>query len=1029
MAVSSALLLAASSCGGSSSGGASGHKPNSLIEADNDPNTDLKIYVDPHEGGAATQLKIVSVEWGRLVDIKDSTGATVFSDIVVRDNILTQGAFTLDVDPISARQTLTINKLYGSAEFKAALDQALHLQSVLSKSLDPSELPPFTALPRNSALLVTFNDLLDPKRIDDTTIQMMTEYPPDQPFEARIIGDPNHGDRVDFDGNGKPEFYSTRIIVDMTVSQDEAAAANPPLVVNSIGLPAAVDANKPNVLLRIPTKTDTSSSQFKVLENLTGHRLSFTGNGPADNTVATLDVIRAMRSMGATVVTGDPSNGFLADNIPPEIIGEQGVVVVVADDPASTDPSDVVVDLTFGTTVCAQAVRPGDVLDLGGARASATALSLTPINGVVTGAQFHLNSGSDLTTFLAGGSGEFITTWLPTAGVLPDCFVAYSPDPLTAPNIGLATQLVATVKFSEPMDPATMQAFDTFTITRTTAGLSALRKNVIGSLAASQDLREYTFQPTLPLRHAQGSAETFQLDVVGGTTGVRDLAGNALLNSLPAVTFTIDPNEPTQTSDGFVLKFSSPDEDIPSFATSFDTPEVRGQHLYDITRGIIRPRPLTRFSAQADQSKPVVGAMVPFTQPIQTPLSNLGSKMMGVWRYHDVGFSIADESTMNLDVEGLNWAPFGAGVAVDQFPLFQLSLTHSRYLPDEEINTQSLLPTKPASGLVATFSQNVGSSANDPLKVVHPKDYGYILTPADTFVSSTATLMHPWPLNRQIPAGLNPIYYTWRDTAVQTLGAPNGYGADTGRLIQVTGLGKAGVPYAKDFVPTVGLPLLFEFRCYPNDSSIGLNGFKIALAINSSAAPFFRAFSTGGILASGQPKKIDPDNEPTAQGGVNPATGLTTPALDNSFYYGQADFVVRISRSHSIWFDTQLGAPIYYTPLVEPTPSQQPAGTSLVFAYRGATTLTPAPSGGNAKGTYINADNIDFYGDSKTTALGGAAAAAYSVGFQTPGDNTWKTSLPGLSGAKFFQFRVSFISNAATGLYPELSAVAFPFSN
>ncbi|MCE9593355.1 MAG: Ig-like domain-containing protein [Planctomycetes bacterium] len=1030
VALSATLLVVASSCGGSSGASAQSHKANTVIDADTDPLTDLKLYVDAHEGGTSTQLRIVSVEWGRLVDIKDANGDTVFSDIVVRDNILTQGVFSLTVDAISARQTLTINEVFGTADFKDALDQVLHLQSVLSKSLDPSELPPFTALPRNSAVLVTFNDLLDPDRVDASTVQVQIGNPPDVPFEARVFGDPNHGDRIDFDGNGKPELYTTRVILDMTVSQDEAQTANPPLVVNSIGLPSAVDANKPNVLVRIPTKPDSAASQFQVLENLTGHRLAFSGNGPTDAFSPTLDVIRAVRSMGATAVTSDPNNGFLSDNTPPEVIGEQGVVVVVSDDPNSVDAADVLVDVTFGTQVCAQTSRPGDVLDLGGQRATATGLSGPPVGVLVSGAPFHVNSGSDPVAFSTGGTGDFITTWEPTAGVLPDCFVRYSPDPLTAPNVGLATQMVATVKFSEPMDPASIQAFDTFTITRSGGGLSALRTNVIGALAASQDLREYTFQPTLPLRHSQGTAETYLVDIIGGTSGVRDLAGNALLNTLPGVTFTVDPAEPTQTSDGIVLKFSTPDEDVPTFATSFSTPEVRGQHLYDLSRGIIRPRPLTRFSAQADQSKPVVGAMVPFTAPIQTPLSNLGSKMMGVWRYYDVGFSITDESTMNLDVEGLDWAPFGSGVAVDQFPLFQISLTHSRFLPDEEINPNNLLPNKQVSGLIAAFTQNVANPAKDPLRIVHPKDYGYVLNPSDTFISATNTLMHPWPLNRQIPAGLSPIYYTWRDTAVQSLGAPSGYGADTGRLEQVLGNPPIvkGKPYAKDNVPTVGLPLLFEFRCYPNDSSIGLNGFKIALAINSSAAPFFRAFSTGGILASGQAKKIDPDNEPNAQGGIAPATGLATPPLDNAFYYGQADFVVRTSRTHSIWFDTQLGVPIYYQPLVEPTPAQQPSGTSIVFAYRGASALSTTPATGN-KGTYLNGDNIDFYGESKAVAVGGTTGTQYAVTFSPVGDNSWKPNLSDVNGAKFFQFRASFISNAATGLYPELSAIAFPFSN
>jgi hypothetical protein len=208
-----------------------------------------------------------------------------------------------------------------------------------------------------------------------------------------------------------------------------------------------------------------------------------------------------------------------------------------------------------------------------------------------------------------------------------------------------------------------------------------------------------------------------------------------------------------------------------------------------------------------------------------------------------------------------------------------------------------------------------------------------------------------------------------------------------------------------------------------------LNGFQIALAINSSANPFFRAFSTGGITSGGQAKKIDPDNEPTAQGGINPGTGQSTPALDNSFYYGQADFVVRVSRMHSIWFDTGLGSPTFFSPVVEPTPTSQPAGTQIVLAYRGANAINNPPAQNN-KGSYANGENIDFYGDSKTVILGGTAAAAFTPTF-VANDKTWKSSLTSFNGvvpgAKFFQFRASFISNVSTGLSPELSALGFPF--
>jgi hypothetical protein len=57
--------------------------------------------------------------------------------------------------------------------------------------------------------------------------------------------------------------------------------------------------------------------------------------------------------------------------------------------------------------------------------------------------------------------------------------------------------------------------------------------------------------------------------------------------------------------------------------------------------------------------------------------------------------------------------------------------------------------------------------------VVHDRALGYAVNAADAFVSSTGTVLEPYPLNR----GQTPLQtYTWRDTSVQTLGGPNGAG-------------------------------------------------------------------------------------------------------------------------------------------------------------------------------------------------------------------------------------------------------------
>jgi len=79
----------------------------------------------------------------------------------------------------------------------------------------------------------------------------------------------------------------------------------------------------------------------------------------------------------------------------------------------------------------------------------------------------------------------------------------------------------------------------------------------------------------------------------------------------------------------------------------------------------------------------------------------------------------------------------------------------------------------------------------------------------------------------------------------------------------------SGVPYAPGSVPTIGLPLLLEFRCYPDAATGGLNRFDISLASANSSRPNRRAFSTGGQSTSGI-VTIDPDLQAVATGGFDP---------------------------------------------------------------------------------------------------------------------------------------------------------------
>jgi hypothetical protein len=116
-----------------------------------------------------------------------------------------------------------------------------------------------------------------------------------------------------------------------------------------------------------------------------------------------------------------------------------------------------------------------------------------------------------------------------------------------------------------------------------------------------------------------------------------------------------------------------------------------------------------RFGAACTRDKPVIRAQVSARAglALQTPLVPLGAKMHSLWRYCDVGFGLLDESTYNVDVEGLDWAPLGGGVVSDTFHQFAILLSHCSKLPDETRDPMSLYPAYKDSGLVVSFNQNV----------------------------------------------------------------------------------------------------------------------------------------------------------------------------------------------------------------------------------------------------------------------------------------------------------------------------------
>jgi hypothetical protein len=990
--------------GGSSDGGSAttGGAPGSLVAH---PDPDLygsqTLVVDANQGGGASSMIIARIAWGRLVDVRDENDELQNVDYVIGEDIVSNGIdYLLETNAVTAETTVTILHEAGTPAYDTAFRRLdANLIPIQAKSLDPNELPPFSVVPRNAAIVVQFNDLLKRSSITQDTVRLLTGNPPITPFSnARILPDNNHGDIV---GEGATaRFETTRIIIDTTVSEIEAQEAASPLQANALGLPASQSTGLPNVALRIPTRKTLPADPLLV--NLTDHPVSFASNEPTESTPS-LEVVRAMRSGGNTDVTGDLNNGYLLDLSSPRIIGAQGVQVTSV---FTLPDNQFRVDMQFTAPLCALQPRAGDVVQQGQVFVEILADASPPAGATVT--DVVVRPVFPLDGVVLPGAAQFRSVYRPLdAAGKEACFVRFSPSPLlpvsgtVAP--GVLSSARVTVAFSEPMNPNSITPFDSLPITRVAANPAA-SDFVIGEITRTGDLKEFTFVPSLPFAKAAqgqpGDEEDYFLTLETGSAGPTDLAGNGLADALPQVTFTMLASQPEEANGGFVLRF----DQISEFPDTDNAPELRGQFQYNFLREVIRPRPVTRGSAVADRTQLLPSMMTTTPTGLQTPISGLGSKMQTVWRNVDLGIGLIDESTMNVDIERINWAPKALPVIQEFYPLFEIGLAHSLFLPDEALNLTTNLPLFAASGLGVVYANNL----LDPLKIVHPRGLGYLIDPSLTFLSTTGTTMMPFPLNLTIPTSQY-RYYTWRDTALLALGGPNGSGAN----VTLARLPMEAPTFTVGAVPSVGLPILMEFRCFPT-KEFGLNGFDTNFALNSSPRPNFRAYSTGGVDATGSPVTKNPDLETQATGGFNPNNGgAPTIAADNTFYIGQLDLVTRISRVHSIWFDSGSTAPVYAEPVIEPRASEQPDGTQVVLAYRGATQVTNDD-------LRTDAGVINFYGDLAAGETG--ATPTY-----LDGDATWKAGISDIQGAPLLQFRITFIGNAETNLTPELSALGFAF--
>jgi len=1095
------------------------------------PSNGRRVIVDESRGGLTPDLRLTRISWGRLVDVFAfmPNGDKVLTnvDLLIDPSIQSTVGYELNTTTLTGRDQLTIFNTLDGGSSEATFNTLLRQ---LSEGLEPlsdvgfaTSGSSFTAIPRNAALQITFNDLLDPMTVNERSLRVLVGAPATIPFESRILIDPNHGDVLDTNHDGTLTFHSTRVVIDFAISEVESFSTDPPLAPNAIGLPASVSASVSNFQLRIPTVVDFLLGQDVLVSNLSSHSIQATGAGTVDFSDSVTPIMRNARSGGSEGLTGDAYNGFLIDNTSPKIVGVFDGAIVQAPQQLAQPTQFFIPVVRFDSQNCAQQLLEGDILIQGGVVGHVTAPSSTPSGREISAVQVELIQwppawGDDPSEWLTSSVQpvKMHSAWDPDLDEGKEsCFITLRPNSLGAPENPTSQALVSTkisVRFSEPMAGDTMEAYEGLQMTRAPVDQNDAFGShdwVVGQIQANTSLDSFEFVPDLPLAHVAGAAEQYLFSMNPGANGATDLAGNPLETVLPEVGITLWTGGEAVVNGGRASRFTSYDEDLeiadPSEA-AFPYAEWAGEITFNIDLGIIRPRPVSRFmgvvsrepvdSGNAISGDITVGAMPINANIFTSPLSQFGAKTQFLWRFMDVGFNLIergpgldidditddfyapDPSSYNLDVEGLWWVPKTGTANVDSYDLFEMRMSHGFFMPDEAISLVPIAVISPNSGLVPTFSDNQLSGPEDPQRIVHTKDLGYVVSPGEMIGVGTSTNLMPWPMNRTIPPSQK-RYYTWRDTGLRTRGGPSNIGIDGLRWFEnnpevalplqpdiTVGSEVCDDPmappifhpfYSPEQIQSIGLPLLVEVRCFSDLGASGVNLFDTNVApppAYTGLQPYFRAFSSGGYPSgTDEALIVNPEFEDLANGGFDPSSvppGAPTPGLDNTVYLGALDFVVRTSQSHSVWWEVLdadgqtttsglINNPTFNPPTLEPRPELLPSGTSIEVSFRGATGVDGSTPGAEQEPAFQvrqAATMLDRYGDHYVDnssvcdnsidhdafSLLGVQQINTPIGF-IGGSDSWKNDVSQINGSSYYQVRLTFISNAESGISPHLSAI------
>jgi hypothetical protein len=1008
-------------------------------------------------GTGRAKFYIETVEWGRLVDVLDDNGVLVERDVLIRESLVGgNGSYTIGLNPLTQSQTLTIHEDAGTAAFQNLYTAAqAGRAAIATKGL--SDLKPFSMVGRNGAIRIQFSEYVDPALVNAETIKVQVGDPPVVNQNVRYLVD---NTTVGLDG--KPKGV---VIIDSTVSSfDEANLGIPQ---NGVGFPASLDSINPNAVIRIPTKVDYDNGQFQVLKNLSGtYTLQATDSDPTELS-AGLDpvILRAFR----TGNDNDLYNGFMQDRVRPTLITELAVLI------SEVTGSGMARTLTYAIeSVNCRPIIPkvGDVFEIGQGLFAVTKVenAQDPNSYVVTGAVLEDPASIPVGNYASNPlQGRITTAYSSQDRDLQLCWIKFFPEPeYGLPARGIDPYSTISITFSEPVDPSTVKALETFVVSSyvvdpveptdpddtylqelfaarqfratdldetvaeyidrqlgytvavqggsVTGTSSGSGRVLVGPLGIAPDGRTYTIAPAAGFSdaHDEGNGLRFGIALRDGEDGILDLAGNRVAfngfvagNEGQEELVTPGSASPWPADRYFSLRFNSTDENGDSLL------EYGGQYTFE--PGVLRGRDLVRFSRTADPYNPFVAQRIQFSLGVMTPLTPTGAVLMTCWPYHILGLGLLAVSEFNLDVESLNWAPFGGNVLDDNFARYSVALAHAERFPDDFINPASGYPDYPNSGLRRNNDYDLSILGFPDINEEIVWDGNYQLTSTKVFTATSGNKYMPW--------GDFVKTYTWRDTditALTNLDGPAYLGGKSGNGVPPDTVSTVK-EFAAEQIPSIGMPLLARFRCYPKGNFFGANGFQVQIMVGSSALPAFRIFSAGGRDAGGNWHQVLPDDRGSGgmdpQGGYDTTTGAKTKSFGPELYWHQVDFVLRISRVYTHWFSFG-GVPDFISDVTqEPAPEFQPPNTRVDVEVRGVEVLNCGSSGPSP---LTDANVLDFYGNYDNPCM------SDTTGWRS--DIQTLLNDPAGREYEFFQFRFTFVSNIEQNLSPELDALGLAWS-